>query len=420
MTARLGRAVEVLVVGAGPAGLAVAERLARRGVQVEVLDREDQPGGVPRHCHHLGYGWRDLRVLSGPRYAQRLAARAQAAGARIRTAATATDWSAPLALEVTSPGGLERIEAGAVILATGARERPRSARLVPGSRPAGVYTTGELQQAVHLHRQPVGHQAVVIGAEHVSFSALLTLRRAGVQVSAMITDLPRHQSFPGADLAAGSRYSCPVLTRTAVTRLLGHPRLTGVEVRAPDGRTRVLEADTVVFTGDWIPDHELARLGGLALDPGTRGPVVDPALRTTRPGVFAAGNLVHPVRSADAAALAGRAVAGQVLAYLSGGHGGSPAGWPISGQVPVTVRPPLRWAMPSLVHPAAPPPPGRRLTLWAAEFVPRPVIEVRQDGRLLHRDRRLRTLVPNRPWSIDAGWCAAVHAGGGPVTVVIA
>jgi thioredoxin reductase len=413
VSARRDRTVDVLVVGAGPGGLAAAATLAAGGAgRVEVLDRERQAGGIPRHSHHTGYGVRDLhRVLTGPAYARHYVDLAVAAGATVRPGITATGWGDGLSLETTGPAGLERITATAVVLATGARERPRSARWVPGSRPAGVYTTGELQQAVYLRHQPVGRRAVVVGAEHVSFSAVVTLAHAGVTVAAMVTELPRQQSYAAFRAGAAARYRFPLLTGTTVTRLLGRSRLEGVEVRLPDGRLEVVAADTVVFTGDWIPDHELARRGGLDLDSGTRGPVVDTALRTSVVGVFAAGNLLHPVETADVVALDGHHVADSVLAYLGGAQA-----TPVA---PVRVSPPLRWISPQRVGPTGPPPPRDRFVLWAAQFVAHPQLTVTQDGRVLHRQSSRRTLVPNRPVSLDAGWRVRVDPGGGAVEVAL-
>jgi thioredoxin reductase len=410
---RRAREVDVLVIGAGPAGLAAAGALARAGAgRVEVLERESEPGGIPRHSHHTGYGLRDLhRAMTGPRYARHYTDAAAAAGASLRTSVTATDWAGPLTIDTTSPTGLEQIAAKAVILATGARERPRSARLVPGTRPEGVFTTGLLQQTVYLHHLSVGRRAVVVGAEHVSYSAAVTLHHAGVEVIAMVTDLPHQQSYQAFRIGAALRYRFPVLTSTRVTELLGRRRLTGVRIRHDDGRTAVIEADTVVFTGDWIPDNELSRRAGLDIDPGTRGPAIDTGLRTSTLGLFAAGNLVHPVELADAVALEGSHVARSVMRWLAGER--PPA------RTPVLVEGPVRWIAPNRVDPAGPPPSGDRFLLWPVQFVARPGVLVHQDGRLLHEGRLRHPLVPNRPAHLTAGWLRDVDPERGPVSVVL-
>src|SRR6202035_5092884 len=202
-------------------------------------------------------------------------------------------------------------------LATGCRERPRPARLVPGSRPPGVMTTGELQQRVYLHGQRRPGRALVVGAEHVSYSAMVTLAHAGAEVVALVTDEPRPQSYAAFRLGAAVRWRVPVWTHTAVTGLSGRDRLSGAELTdLRTGAARAVPCDTVVFTGDWIPDHELARLAGLDMDAGSRGPVVDTTLATSVPGVYAAGNLVHAAETADVAALGGRHAARQIAAAL--------------------------------------------------------------------------------------------------------
>lgn len=402
---RRERTVDVLVVGAGPAGLGAAAELAASGERrVEVLDREQTAGGIPRHCHHAGFG---SSRTDGPEYARRCTAAATRAGATLRTGVTVTGWAGPRTLDATGPGGLERITAHAVVLATGARERPRSARLVPGTRPAGVYTTGELQQAVHLHHQHIGTRAVIIGDEPVSIAAADTLRAAGVAVVARVTDRP-----PALPAALVPGRGAPLLTRTIVTALTGRPRLTGVAVRHQDGRTTTLPCDTVVFTGDWIPDHELARRGDVPLDPGTRGPAYDAAYRTHAPGVFAVGNLLHAVESAGTAAAEGRALATPVRHHLATGA------WP-AGRPALAVSAPLEWIAPNLLGPDGERPLNNRFILRTVRQLTAPVLVARQDGRELYRRRLLRPARPGRPFHLAADWLERADPQGGTVRVSV-
>jgi thioredoxin reductase len=406
--------VDVLIAGAGPAGLAAAIELRRRGAgRVLVVDREAEAGGVPRHSAHTGYGLRDLhRVMTGPGYARRYAQAAARAGAQVRTQTTVTGWTGPTAATLTSAEGIETVTAAAVLLATGCRERPRAARLVPGDRPPGVMTTGELQQRVYLHGQRLPGRALVVGAEHVSFSAMVTLAHAGAHVVALVTDQPRQQSYAAFALAAAARWRTPVWTSTAVRRVTGRGRLDGVELAdLRTGAVSFVGCDTLVFTGDWIPDHELARLAGARIDPGTRGPAVDTALETSVPGVFAAGNLVHAAETADVAAAGGRHAARQIAAAL---HAGPPAQ---AERIGITVAAPLSWISPNALRLPGPPPPRGHFLLRSEVFERLARLEVRQDDRVLATARA--RLIPGRPVHLGAGWMARAEPSAGPVHVAL-
>jgi thioredoxin reductase len=413
---------DVLIVGAGPAGLAAAIELRRRGVgDVLVVDREREAGGVPRHCAHTGYGLRDLRrVMAGPAYARHYRHSAASAGAIIRTQTTLTDWtrswpgqSGPVEVTLTGPAGIETAQAGAVLLATGCRERPRSARLVPGSRPAGVLTTGELQQRVYLNGQQLTGRAVIVGAEHVSFSAMLTLAHAGADVVALVTEQPRHQSLAAFRFGARLIWQVPVWTGTRLTEILGAEHVTAVRVRDErTGADRTVPCEFVVFSGDWIPDNEQARLAGAQLDPLTRGPAVDTTLRTSLPRLFAAGNLVHPAETADIAALSGRHAATQIAQFLSAPT--EPAS-DRTTTLPVAVATPLEWIAPSAIRVPGPLPPRDRFVLRSTAYLPASHLEVRQDGRLLYRERA--RLVPGRSAQLAAAWIAQANPASGPIVV---
>ena len=405
--------VDVAVVGAGPAGLTAATTLRKAGIgRVVVLDRESEMGGIPRHAHHQGFGVRDLRrLMSGPRYAARITDSALASGAELRSETQVTGWADNNALELTSPRGRSQLAARAIVLATGCRERPRPARLVPGSRPQGVMTTSTLQQLVYLRGESPGRRAVIVGAEHVSFSALLTLAHAGTRAIAMVTEHPRHESLAAIRAGAALRFHTPLLTCTTLSSIRGRRRVEAVELtRLDTGEIHQLACDLVVFTADWIPEHELAVLAGAALDPATRGPAVDPSLRTTRPGVFAAGNILHGAEPADVAALSGRHAAASVIRHLDGEP------WP-TARLPIACHAPLLWIVPNALAGPSPghgAPPRGHFLLRAHKALATPLVELSQDHRPLWCGR-LTLLGPGRSASLPSTWTNAVDAHSGPI-----
>jgi glycerol-3-phosphate dehydrogenase len=321
----LSTSCDVLIVGAGPAGLSAAVELKKQGIKnILVVDREPEAGGMPRMCHHTGFGRADLwRMFSGPRYARYYRELAEKFDVEIQTSTTIMGWADSAEdgglskLSFTSPSGLGEIEAQTVLLATGVRERPRAARLIPGTRPQGIYTTGSLQRFVYQEQLSVGKKAVIVGAELVSLSALMTLQHADVKCLMMITEESKHQiEFPYVVMkwaVADILTRTPIITNTRITNIFGQKRVEGIELTSANGQINIVECDTLIFTGNWIPENEMARLGGLAIDPITRGPKIDAEFHSSVSGVFAAGNLLRGVETADHCAIegikAGRAIA---------------------------------------------------------------------------------------------------------------
>jgi thioredoxin reductase len=408
------RQVEVLVIGGGPAGLACAAAVSGSR-KVLVVEREQRAGGIPRHSDHTGYGLRDRRrLLTGPAYAEAWRTTALDAGASLLEGAMVTDWTGEREVAITSPAGRFTIRADAVVLATGARERPRPARRIPGDRPDGVLTTGQLQNLVHhLHHRRLGTAAVVVGGELVSWSAVLTLREAGCRTVAMVTSYPRAEAYAAFRWAGRTALRVPVLGHSDVVRIDGRERVRSVVVRDRlSGAERVVPCDTVVTTGDWIPDHELARSGGLDLDRGTLGPAVDAGLRTSVPGVFAAGNLLHPVDTADVAALDGSHVAESIRRWLDDGA--------VRCGLHLVPEPPLRWLSPQYVEPGGAAPARHRLLSWTESLVRRPMVEARQEGGVVGRVRPWWPAAPGRVFRIPSGLLDGVDPDGGDVTIRLA
>lgn len=304
---------DVVIVGGGPAGLAAAADLQALGVRdVVVLERTQQGGGVPLHCGHRGFGgaW----LLTGPRYARQLAAQV---GDALRVGTTVTALHPEGVLDIVDADGPARIQGRCVLLATGARETPRSARLVSGARPWGVLTTGALQQLVRAGNPTALRRLVVVGSELVAFSILLTARHAGIAVEAMVEEDARIAAQRPGDLIARHVFGVPVLLRSRVTAIHGGARVSGVEIET-HGARRTIACDAVVFSGGFRPESALLAGTAVETDLGTRGPSIDQHWRCSDPAYFAAGNLLRGIETARAAEAEGRAAARAIAAALRG------------------------------------------------------------------------------------------------------
>jgi thioredoxin reductase len=307
------RHTDVAIIGGGPAGLAAAMALREAGItDVVVLEREASAGGTPRHCGHPPFGLREFgRVLSGPSYATRLVAEAEGAGVEIRLRQTVVRLHEGGTLDLATPNGQTRLTAKRVILATGVRETPRSARLIGGERPQGVINTGALQAYTYLeHLQPF-RRPVIVGTELVAFSALLTCRKAGMKPVAMIEQRPRVTAWSPCALAP-RLFGVRLLLATELVEIFGKTQVEGVRLRDVAGM-RDVACDGVILSGRFVPAAELVRASHLHLDPGSGGPTVDQNGRCSDPAYFAAGNLLRAVETAGWSWREGRRI-GRVVA----------------------------------------------------------------------------------------------------------
>ena len=417
----LATTVDTLIIGAGPAGLAAALELKKLGVKdILVAERESEAGGIPRLCGHTGFGLRDFhQVMTGPNYARKYRSLIEKAQINLRIAIYVTaiereENNHKIKISYTSPDGIGTFEAKSVLLATGVRERPRSARLIPGYRPQGVFTTGSLQRFVYEHHLPVGKRAVIVGAEIVSLSVVTTLLHAGVKVAGMLTELPSHQLYLPIFLPAKILYvdilaRTRILTNKRVTNILGRQRVEGVEVTDTDsGKTEVIECDTVVFTGDWIPENELARRGGVQTLKPSLGPQVDGMFRTSQVGVFAAGNLLRGVETADGAALEGRRAARSIARWLENAH------WP-ANRLEICCEAPIGWICPNVLGPEVS---VDGFRFWSKEFRRNATLQLMQGGRVLF-EKKIGWLKANVALSLGSDWIEKVNHADGPIKLVI-
>lgn len=336
---------DAIVVGGGPAGVAAALELKARGIaRVMILDREPALGGATRHCLHSPFGMREFgRVYFGPAYAQRLQRQAQEAGVDIRTGHSVVELGQDGVLLVTSARGVEALKARRIVLATGAREKPRSVRLLPGDRPVGVVTTGTLQSYVAFHGIMPFRRPLIIGSELVSFSALLTCLTHRTRPVAMIEPEPHplaRSPFHWFPRLVGVPFHCGA----TLTDIRGRDRVEEADIRLADGRILTVQCDGVLLTGRFTPEAALLNASPVDVAAGSAGPLIDQDGRMANPIFFASGNVLRAVETGGWAFREGRRVGASVADDLAREPCNAPG-------VPVAFADPLKLAVPAMLRP---------------------------------------------------------------------
>ena len=322
----------IVVIGGGPAGMAAAVAAFDAGVQdVVILDREEQPGGILKQCIHNGFGLHKLgRELTGPEYAAVYEQQVLSRGIKIYRETTAISLSKERVVLAQSKQGILKIKAGAVVLAMGCRERSRGALNIPGTRPAGVYSAGTAHKLMNCDGFAVGKRVVVLGSGDIGLIMARRLTLEGAKVEAVCELLPYSGGLKRNIVQCLRDYNIPLYLSTTVAEIHGAKRVEGVTVAKVDENRQILPetkrfipCDTLLLSVGLIPENELTRGAGIALDPVTGGAAVDENRQTGAPGIFACGNVlqVHDLVDyvSDEAELAGKGAAGFVLGSLPGG-----------------------------------------------------------------------------------------------------
>ncbi len=323
---------DVVVIGGGPAGLAAALEAHKTSpdLNILVLERDTHLGGILQQCIHNGFGLHFFgEELTGPEYAARFVDQLDGTGIDVWTDTMVIELNKRREVLAISPKhGLVRIQARAIVLAMGCRERTRGALSIPGTRPAGVYTAGFAQRMVNLEGYMPGKKIVILGSGDIGLIMARRLEWEGAQVEMVCELMPFSSGLNRNIVQCLEDNDIPLKFNHTVTRVHGKGRLEAVTVAEVDpatkkpitGTEQIVECDTLLLSVGLIPENELTGQAGIQMDPVTSGAVVDETRQTSLPGVFACGNVLHVHdlvdNVSDEAILAGRAAAHYVFKGL--------------------------------------------------------------------------------------------------------
>lgn len=293
----------IVIIGGGPAGLAAAISAAEHGEKdLLILERDRELGGILNQCIHNGFGLHTFQEeLTGPEYAARYIEKARELGILCLTDTMVLDISPEKVVTAVSPAeGLFQIQAGAVILAMGCRERPRGALNLPGYRPAGIFTAGTAQRLVNVEGRMPGREVVILGSGDIGLIMARRMTLEGAKVKVVAELMPYSGGLKRNIVQCLEDYGIPLKLSHTVVDIHGKERLTGVTLAQVDGSGRPIpgteeeySCDTLLLSVGLIPENELSKSAGVSLSPLTSGPMVDESFQTSTEGIFACGNVLH-------------------------------------------------------------------------------------------------------------------------------
>jgi len=381
---------DVVVIGSGPGGLAAAISAKKNGAQdVLIIERDVEPGGILLQCIHNGVGVETFKEdLPGPSYAQRFINEAAQVGVEILLDTMVLEITREHRITATSKRyGFLTIQARAVVLAMGCRERTRAQVRLPGARPAGVFTAGTAQRWVNVEGFMPGKNFVILGSGDIGMIMARRLTFEGAKVERVLEVMPYLSGLTRNYVQCLMDYDIELQLMHTVKNIIGKKRVEAIEAVAVDekwnyvpGTEEIIPCDTLLLSVGLIPENELSRQAGVQIDPVTAGPFVDDGFQTSVPGIFSAGNVVHVYDLVDWVTEAG-ITAGRSAARLV--QNGIPRS---EKNIPVKAGENVRYAVPHTLNPDHLADGPIRIQMRVRQPIESPVwVEVRSGGNLLTR-----------------------------------
>lgn len=318
--------VDLAVIGGGPAGMASAISAKENGVEeIVIIDRNRWLGGILPQCIHDGFGVEEMgKSLSGPEYAEIYIKKATDEGIKFMNETMVLSFNKKLQIEAVNENGMYNINSKSIILATGCREKTRWHAMIPGTRPAGIYTAGVAQSLINLYNIMPGKKVLILGSGDVGLIMARRFTLEGAEVVGVVEILPYASGLPRNVVQCLEDYGIPLFLNHTVTLIEGKERIEAVRISKVDenmnvipGSERRIECDTLLLSLGLIPENELARTAGIEMDELTGGAVVNQDFETSISGIFAVGNCLHVYDTVDTlsydAKIAGKRCAEKIL-----------------------------------------------------------------------------------------------------------
>ncbi len=295
---------DVAIIGGGPAGLAAAIAAKEEGAEkVLIIERDNALGGILQQCIHPGFGLsRFKEELTGPEYYGRFVDRAKELNVEymLNSMVLQVNHETNEIVATSSQYGLTQVQEGSIVLAMGCREKTRASIAVPGTRPAGLYTAGSAQRLVNRQNIMVGKKVVILGSGDIGMIMARRMSLEGAKVVMVVELMDYLAGLTRNRVQCLDDFGIPLKLAHTITKIEGDTRVTGVwvapvnEKKQPIAeKAEFVECDTVLFSVGLMPENELTRKAGIAINPITNGPAVNQYMQTSAPSVFACGNVVH-------------------------------------------------------------------------------------------------------------------------------